>query len=279
MSWQSFKTNVKVVMDNPQSIQGIEGFAKTLTNEYDSAIKQGGDLIHKVPLKFGNKELMETYIILALYKGVVSPSEDFNLINEIGKAVQMYWNGATLYETPIPLLPSPGSTTNLSVTSNIVTYGGKWPTLPISIPVKRTEIWLNLFILAATLHLLTVQGVIQTISLYPPLGNPAPGVISWGIYLLKPPTFVKLPEFESKFKISQLNEVDVCTTDTEIEVLSYPPFSSLGNMKGVDVSDAENLNENNFWLSDSKGYREFKWVSYPRIAVPISTEVGSCSVS
>jgi hypothetical protein len=49
-------------------------------------------------------------------------------------------------------------------------------------PTKNTSLIINDFILYATQHLTTVGGVITTTSLYPPIGTPAPGVISWTGY-------------------------------------------------------------------------------------------------
>jgi hypothetical protein len=46
----------------------------------------------------------------------------------------------------------------------------------------------NMFILAATVHLFSVGGIIQTTSLYPsaPSPIPSPAVISWTAYLIPP---------------------------------------------------------------------------------------------
>jgi len=280
MSWQSFKENMKRVMDTPQSIGGIEDFAKTFADSYDTAVKQGGDLLNKVPIQRGNKDLLELYTKLALWRGVTSISGDFNLINELGKGVEIYWSGATLQNFPVPILPAPGSTSNIQVTINQVTKPGSWPELPIVIPSTKTETFLNVLILAATIHLLTVGGTIQTVSIYPPLGNPAPGILNWSIYLLKPPVLFKAPELEGEYFISQLSESDACKGEDKVQGNTFPPRASLGNLKAIDVSEYQGtLNENNFWLSDGKGYREMKWVTYPRIAVPISLEVDSCPVS
>jgi hypothetical protein len=55
-------------------------------------------------------------------------------------------------------------------------------------PTNRTELIVDDFIQYATTHLTTVSGVINTISLYPPLTTPAPGVISWSGYTVPPTT-------------------------------------------------------------------------------------------
>lgn len=279
MSWQYFKENMKQVMENPQTIGGIEEFAKTFADSYDTAVKQGGDLLFKVPIQRGNKDLLEFYTKIALFKGVTSVNGEFNLINELGSAVELYWTGATLQNVPVPLLPSPGSTQNISVTLNQVTNPGKWPKIPFVVPSTKTETFLNILILAATIHLLKVKGTIQTLSLYPPNGTIAPGLINWGIYLLKPPVLFKVPELQGTYRISQESPSEACKSKDVVKGNTFPPKASMGNIQSIDVSNYDkSLNETNFWLSDGTAYREFKWISYPRIAVPVSTEAQSCPI-
>ena len=55
-------------------------------------------------------------------------------------------------------------------------------------PTNRTELIVDDFIQYATTHLTTVSGVVNTISLYPPLATPAPGVIPWSGYTVPPTT-------------------------------------------------------------------------------------------
>lgn len=280
MSWQSFKNEIKPYLDNPSSGKNILEFAKAFADAYDNAIKQGGDLLNRVSIQRGNKENLELFTILALVKGVLDVTGSFNLINELGKAVEMYWTGATLNNFPVPVIPAPGSTSNIAVDQNIVTTPGKWPTVPFVIPTTKTETFLNAFILAATIHLLGVKGLITTTSLYPPNGTPAKGFINWNVYLLKPPVLFKTPELEGLYYISQGSPNDACKQLNEVEGNTYPPRASVGDIKAIDVSLYQGtLTESNFYISDGSGYRELKWVTYPRIAVPISNEVDSCPVT
>ena len=55
-------------------------------------------------------------------------------------------------------------------------------------PVEKQETMIDMFILAALIHLFTIGGIIQTTSLYPsaPSPIPSPGVISWTAYLIPP---------------------------------------------------------------------------------------------
>lgn len=280
MSWQSFKNELKPYLDNPSNSKDITDFAKAFTDSYDNAIKQGGDLINRVSIQRGNKQNLEFFTVLALVKGLLDTTGNFNLLNELGKGVVMYWTGATLNNFPIPPIPAPGSTTNIGVQQNIVITPGNWPNVPFVIPTKNTETFLNAFILAATIHLLGVKGIITTTSLYPPNGTPSPGILNWSIYLLKPPVLFKSPELEGLYYISQNSPSEACSQLNKIEANTFPPKASVGNIKAIDISLYTGiLNENNFYISDGNGYREFKWVSYPRIAVPISNEVQSCPIS
>jgi len=280
MSWDSFKRELKPYLDSPSPGKDITEFAKAFTNAYDNAIQQGGDLINQVKVQNGNKKLLELFTVLALVKGVLDTTGKFNMLNELGKAVEMYWTGATLNNFPIPKIPAPGSTSNIGVQQNIVTNPGKWPQVPSVIPTTKTEVFLNAFILAATIHLLGVSGAITTTSIYPPNGTPNTGFINWNVYLLKPPQLFKEPELEGTYYISQNSPSEACSKTNEVQGNTFPPRASVGNIEAIDVSSYQgSLNESNFFISDGSGYRELKWVSYPRIAVPTSNQVESCPVT
>ena len=53
-------------------------------------------------------------------------------------------------------------------------------------PTKNAGLIVDDFISYATLHLSTVSGVINTVSLYPPVGTPGPGIINWSGYMVTP---------------------------------------------------------------------------------------------
>jgi len=59
--------------------------------------------------------------------------------------------------------------------------------MSIILPTGNTEIIVNDFISTATAHLATITGMATTISLYPPNGTPAPGVLTWTGYTIPPP--------------------------------------------------------------------------------------------
>lgn len=132
MSWQIFKDNILRYANNPDAIQDIDTVAKIYAIEYDAAVKRGFDTINKIPVTNGNIEAMTQLFKAALLKGQ-SSTGPYDLVGEMGKGVLAYWSGATLGNFPIPIIPAPGSTINVSVVSNSVTNPGVWQP-PIVVP-------------------------------------------------------------------------------------------------------------------------------------------------
>jgi hypothetical protein len=191
MSWSLFKSNVLRKTNTENNENSVDEIAKIWTEEYDAAIKRGQDIVNLESIQQGNKSVMETLIKVALLKGLSTPQgQPFSLISELGNGVKAYWTGAQMNVFPIPLIPAPGSIQNISVISNIVTNPGTWPPQPALPPNDNNGLLVDQFILAATIHLTTVSGLIQTTSLYPsvPAPAPAPGVIPWVGYLVPPAT-------------------------------------------------------------------------------------------
>jgi len=125
MSWALFKSNILKYANNPNSLPDLKRVAKLWTTEYDAAIKRGYDTLNFVKVKKGNTKLMEELVYAVLLKGQ-SSKQPYDLVGELGKAVQAYWTGAVLNEVPIPFIPAVGATANIAVTSNIVTNIGTW---------------------------------------------------------------------------------------------------------------------------------------------------------
>lgn len=190
MSWATFKSNILDKANSPENINDIEFVANLWATEYDKAIKAGKDLLHMVSLQKGNTDVMETLFKISLYQGQASNSPAFSLVTEFGKAVQAYWVGGIMNGYPIPLIPAPGSVQNIAVISNLVTSPGVWTPQPPLPPNNNTGLIVDQFILAATIHLTTVAGVVQTTSLYPavPSPIPAPGILPWTGYMVPPST-------------------------------------------------------------------------------------------
>ena len=190
MSWALFKRNVlrKTNPNNNPSLN-INEVATIWAEEYDACVKRGRDFINLEAVQTGNLEIMKTLFRVALLKGLATPpGTDFSLPNEFGNGVKAYWAGAQMRPFPLPLIPAPGSVQNLAVNSNVVINVGTWPLYPPLKPARKQEIIVNMFVLAAVVHLFSIGGIIQTTSLYPsaPSPIPAPGVISWTGYLIPP---------------------------------------------------------------------------------------------
>lgn len=154
MSWEIFKQNMLRTLNSPESLTDLDVVADKWAKEYDAAVKRGFDTINQVALKKGNVEIMKQLIKLALLKGQTSQTQ-YDLVGEMGKAVQAYWSGAIMNEFPIPVIPAPGSIQNVSVVTNLVTSPGVWtpaitlPGLPVGVnppdtPADITKIYENL---------------------------------------------------------------------------------------------------------------------------------------
>ena len=253
MSWSLFKTNVLRVMKNQPSIGNIDVVASVWAKEYDAAVKRGKDFINLESVQRGNTQIMESLFKIALLKGLVTPpGSNFSLPNEFGNGVKSYWTGAQMRPFPIPLIPAPGSIQNIQVTQNIVTTPGTWPKYPPLKPAKRVEIVVDQFILAAIVHLFSVGGIIQTVSLYPavPSPIPSPGVISWKGYLV-PPT-IPIPNINSQGGNNSVSDGtgQSITSNTPLNTDTSTPTSTIlttSNNVGTSVSnlgDVGNLSLN-----------------------------------
>jgi hypothetical protein len=159
-------------------------FAQSLAEEYDKVVKSGFTLIggDGTSVVRGNKELMQAALVGILSSTKLDKNGD--LLRDIGRAVQAYWVGATLSKTP-PTIPTPGAVKNIITVNGLVIFPGVW--IPISIPpMNSVSPWLLNFVVSASLHLLTLSGLFITTSQYPPPMPPAPGVLPWFGYFVKP---------------------------------------------------------------------------------------------
>ncbi len=125
MSWQIFKDNILRVSNNPQGIQNIETVADLYAKEYDAAIKSGFDTNNGTKVRNGDVASMKQLFLSALQKGLTS-SQPYDLVGEMGQGVLAYWATAVLGNEIVPKTPAVGATSNISVTSNIVTNPGIW---------------------------------------------------------------------------------------------------------------------------------------------------------
>ena len=187
MSWNLFKVNMLLYMNNPIGIVTPVQFATKLATEYDSCMRRGGQLIGKNAIMVGNLPLMLSLITVGQFKAITKTQPGkHDFLADIGKAVEGYWTGATLMPFPIYPIPAPGSIQNLIINSAMVTNPGKWPKVPFEIPTKSCLTFLESFVMFAKIHLFTLQGMFMTTSLYPsvPAPIPAPGVVNWVGYTI-----------------------------------------------------------------------------------------------
>ena len=232
MSWSLFKQNILRKTNPTNGEKSIDDIASIWASEYDSAIKTGKDIVNLIGIQNGNTSVMESLFKLALTQGQNSSSSTFSLVTEFGNGVKAYWAGATMQLFPIPLIPAPGSIQNIAVNSNAVINPGVWtPQIPIS-PTNNSELIIDQFINAATLHLTTISGIIQTTSLYPstPTPIPSPGVIAWTGYTVAPAA-PSIPQ--SMASISQaysqldFSNIPLDKNDPEVQEIINPDLNTI----------------------------------------------------
>ena len=181
MSLQIFKNNMLAYMENQDGIQAYGDFANKLTTEYDLAIRRGFQTINNVTILKPNTELMNTMVNIALTRALQIREGRHDIINQIGKGIVGYWTGATLNLSPPPIIPASGTIQNISTTAALVSNPGTFPTISPQIPSSDSATFIDQLILGIQIHLLSIEGVYNTISLYPgfPTVPPAPGILLW----------------------------------------------------------------------------------------------------
>lgn len=121
--WAIFKLNVLSAMVTGQFKNDPDAFAEFYANEYDKAIKSGGDLLYGVNVINGNVKGMADAIKAAFKKGTDSVGENYNILSELYPACfDAYWMGAEMSPIPNPIVkplgwpstpPAPGTLSNL----------------------------------------------------------------------------------------------------------------------------------------------------------------------
>ena len=247
MSWSLFKRNIlRKTNPNKNPSLNMNEVATIWSDEYDAVVKRGKDFLNMESVQKGNKELAKALFQIALLKGLATPpGVDFSLVNEFGNGVKAYWVGAQMNPFPIPLIPAPGTIQNIAVNSNIALNPGTWPMYPPLKPASKQVIMVNMFILAATVHLFSVGGIIQTTSLYPsaPSPIPSPAIISWTAYLIPP----NIPIPNINFPSSDGSEPPVLeqVVDDSVSTLTPTPqyVDSDTDILGNQVSDGTVLQD------------------------------------
>lgn len=188
MSYLLFKNNMNSFMNNQVGVTNSTDFAKKLTSEYDSLIRRGQETINQVSVDKTNTSLMELSLTAML--SIASLSKiPVDINNQIGKAMILYWLGATMQKYPIPIIPALGSFKNISIENGLVLKPGEFPESDTQQPITDVDIFLDILIELIKTHLSDISGIYNTKSLYPgfPLVPPAPGVVIWkGYQILEP---------------------------------------------------------------------------------------------
>lgn len=198
--WSIYKVNILRVCQSMQYKNNPSGFANYLALEYENALRRGGDTLNGVPILKGNRQLFVSILLAGLTKGQNTINDSFNILDDLSKAIKVYWTGAILASLPNPqikpagwpmTIPAPGSILNITSgpTQNIVSNSGQPNPNPSKIePTDKfsqsSNVFCDPFVNLAKQHLNTVSGVLSTTSLYPAIPSPipAPGVIIWSGY-------------------------------------------------------------------------------------------------
>ena len=184
MSWSLFKQNILNVENHPENIHSVDQVAQLYATEYDAAIKRGGDTVNHIPIMVGNTSALYQFFLMAFKNGLNSQST-YNLVKEMGPGVILYWTAAPMMLTPTPITPAIGAVANISSVAAICNNPGQWSEVqPPPDPSDNTSLMVDQFVAYAKVHLTTISGMINTVSVYPPLGAPGPGVVMWTGYMV-----------------------------------------------------------------------------------------------
>lgn len=192
-------------------------FAQSLTEEYDKVIRGGKTLIGGVPFTGGNVKLMESTLLLILNTTTLSKTGD--LLRDIGPAIQAYWLGATSANIPVPTIPCTGAVANLSTIVGLNLSTGIWTPIVVP-PMASISPFLLNFIISASVHLLTVGGLFTCNCTYPPPAPPAPGVLPWFGYFVKPFSGSPLSSLDFKDMVSLAGGIAIVGVDSLLDATS-----------------------------------------------------------
>lgn len=105
-------------------------------------------------------------------------------------------------------------------------------------PTKNTALIVDEFIRYATAHLSTVSGIANTVSLYPPLSTPAPGVVIWTGYFV-PPASVSTDTIQ----VDEQNREESAAVKSDI-LIEYPKTKRIYEQSFPNTSEALSHNKN-----------------------------------
>ena len=232
-------------------------FAQSLTEEYDKAIRGGKTLIGGVPFTGGNVALMESTLLLILNTTTLSKTGD--LLRDIGPAIQAYWLGATSAKIPVPNIPCIGAVANLTTNTGLNLSPGVWTPIVLP-PMASISPFLLNFIISASVHLLTVGGLFTCNCTYPPPAPPAPGVLPWAGYFVKPFSGNPLSSLDFKDMVSLAGGVAISGVDT-----------ALGASSAITQTENQTDTVSAIGTAIVKGFIEGEQTQEPEIAAAIKS--------
>ncbi len=98
--------------------------------------------------------------------------------DDIGKAVIVYWTGATLVVGIPPVIPATGAVSNITTTAAVCLSPGSWTPMGPLNPIDDSMNFLNRLAGSMQSHLPTTTHMYNTVSIYPGAPPPvAPGVL------------------------------------------------------------------------------------------------------
>lgn len=213
-------------------------FAQSLTEEYDKVVKGGKTLIGGRAVSMGNTAAMQAALVGILSSTKLSKSGD--LLRDIGPAVQAYWTGAQLEKFPPPNIPCVGSLKNITTILGVNLSPGVWT--PISVPpMGSVSPWLLNFILSASVHLLTVGGLFTCNCAYPPPAPPAPGILPWAGYFIKPFSGNPISSLDFKDMVSLAGGAvfNAATSDSGVTLSNVATQISKGFVEGGQLQEPQ----------------------------------------
>lgn len=178
MSFTTFKQQMNNYMTNQNGIGSYADFAKKITQEYDMCIKRGFQTVNSIPIAAGNTAGMEAMVNTACTIAISKTGGLHTFGDDIGKAVVVYWTGATLIVGIPPVIPASGAVSNITTTAAVCLNPGSWTPMGPLNPIDDSMNFLNRLAGSMQSHLPTTTHMYSTISIYPGAPPPvAPGVL------------------------------------------------------------------------------------------------------
>lgn len=175
MSLSLFKQSMLSYMQNQPGIESGDAFAEKITKEYDNLIKMGFQTLNNVRIEKGNVQGMESQLKLACSTAQSKTEGLHTFLDDVGKGIVAYWQGAQLSLTIPPTIPAPPGIVNLQLVAAIIDNPGTAPVVGPLQPNDDSNIMVNQLALMIQQHALTITGTYYTVTLFPAVPAPTPG--------------------------------------------------------------------------------------------------------